>query len=126
MNQAAKVKAAQQRAKEQVMRMLDWNDQQYANFQFEMGYEYLKFWVGDDDFGMKELPLTASFWAWWRNHWHKRDEDFINRSSLLTVAECRRFYRLFHDAETIEYQPNSVVMDDAYAQMIYNLTHEGK
>jgi hypothetical protein len=123
MNQAARIKAEQQQAKAQVMRMLNWNDQQFANFQFEMGFEYLKFWIGEDQFGFAELPQTASFWAWWRNHWHKRDLEFISRSATLSVNECRRFYRLFHDAEAIEYQPNSVVMDDAYAQMIYNLTH---
>jgi len=124
MSYPAQIKTLQQVTRCQVMKLLDWNDQQYANFQFESGYSYLKFWIGDDVWGFSELPLTASFWAWWRNHWHKRDMDFINEAKPMSIAERRRSYSNIHNAETISFSPQKNIMEDAYAKMIYKITHE--
>lgn len=118
-----KIKADQQATTNQVMSLLNWNDQQYTQFQFEQGFEYLKFWIGEDVFGYKELPLTASYWAWWRNHWHKRDLEFIAKAQPMSINERRKLYHHINNPETIEYTPQSAVMADAYAQMVYTVTH---
>lgn len=123
MNHANKVKAEQQATAYQVMRLLDWNEQQYTNFQFEQAFEYLGFWIGEDVFGYKELPLTASYWAWWRNHWHRRDVEFIAQAQPMSINERRKLYNHINDPETIDYTPHSAVMADAYAKMSYSVTH---
>jgi len=107
-----------------IMRLLDWNEQQYADFQFDQAYEYLKFWIGEEVWGAKELPMSAAFWAWWRNHWHKRDLSFMDKARAMSMNERRNYYAFIHSPKAIAFKPQSVVMDDAYAKMIYNLTHE--
>ena len=126
MSHTDKIKTIQQVTRWQVMKLLNWNDQQYADFQFEQGYEYLKYWIGEDAFGFAELPLTSAYWAWWRNHWHKRDMSFVESAKQMSLNERLTRYHFIHKPETIQYSPQKAIMENAYAEMIYKVTHEGK
>lgn len=108
---------------ERVQYALGWTPEQYAEFQFDQAYEFLKYWVGEDVFGYRELPLTALFWAWWRNQWHRRDADFVRSVKDMPIEWKQRTYRAMHSPQSITRTPGRVIMDDAYAKMIYQLTH---
>lgn len=109
--------------RQKVMQLLDWNDLQYGYFQMEQAYAYLNHMIPGDAWGKNELPQTASFWAWWRNHWHKRDMQFVDDAKKMDVRKRVLFYEITHNAEAIEYTPHSVILNDAYAKMIKQVTH---
>lgn len=117
------IKTIQQVTRWQVMKLLQWDDLQYGDFQMERAYAYIEHTIGHDVWGVKELKETASFWAWWRNHWHKRDMQFVQDAKKLSIEERVLFYEITHDAEAIEFTPHATIIADAFAKMIYKETH---
>lgn len=124
MSAVKEIKTIQMVTRVKVMKMLNWDDLQYGKFQMDQAYAYLNYMMPDDAWGKSHLPQTASFWAWWRNHWHKRDAEFVDFAKGMPVHEAVLFYEITHNAEAIEYTPHSVILADAYAKMIYEMTHK--
>jgi len=118
MSHVAQIKAIQQLTRQRVMQLLDWSELQYGEFQMQQAEAYIQFMIGDDARGANELKQTPSFWAWWRNHWHRRDAQFVNDIENLSQQETIWFYEITHNAKTIEYTPHSVVFAQALAKRL--------
>lgn len=106
------------------MKLLGWDDLQYGKFQMEQAYAYLDYAIGLDEWGVQQISETASFWAWWRNHWHKRDMGFVADAKKMSLDERSLFYEITHNAEAIEFTPHRVIMDASFAKVIYQETHK--
>lgn len=101
-----------------VLMMLDWSEEQYAQFKYETGLKYLQLY-------MKGLPQMISyaesdrmFWNWWRNCWDNRDQVFIEHCKGYGVSRARLVYIYLgaHDPSKLlfEIRPPKCVREEAY------------
>ncbi|MDO3641946.1 hypothetical protein [Mucilaginibacter sp. L3T2-6] len=118
MSHVKAIKTIQQVTRAKVMQLLGWNDLQYGEFQMQQADAYIARQIGDDVWGVQQLKEAPAFWAWWRNHWHRRDEQFIGEVKNLTQPEMVMLYEITHDAEAIEYTPHFVVMQHAFQRQV--------
>lgn len=109
--------------KERVQRLLKWNDAKYAQFQERMGYRYLEEELQADEASIKALSQERLFWAWWINHWNRRDEAFLHAhegtATGCTVLE--QIYRLKHNPNAVVFRPQRTILRGSFPQMIGNL-----
>lgn len=116
--------------KRAVCELLNWTELQYGEYVFERGTEYLHVYLQGDEYAIQVLERSPIFWAWWKNHFAKRDESFLmlHRSTPIRSLEIRlQLYHHYNEpkmlAESIH--PNSVVLNESYALMIKEvITHE--
>lgn len=112
--------------KAQVMALLNWSEMQYAELQFSQGVEYLKTYLKGNEHDMRLLEYSSVFWAWWRNHWTQRDENFMaihHAHPLRRVDIARQLYEQYNRGRLLanSIHPNAVVLNESYALMIDEL-----
>jgi hypothetical protein len=110
MSNIKEIKALHQDTRQKVMQLLGWNDLQYGEFQMKQAEAYLDYHIGADGWGIQQIRETPGFWAWWRNHWYKRDVSFVDEAKGLSLSERVLFYEISHDAEGIEFTPHHNVL----------------
>lgn len=108
----------------QVLEVLQWNDLEYGQFQEAMGYAYLASEFEDDVLFVKELPYTAEFWAWWKNHWQKRDVLFLLAANDLGLSDRITLYKQFHSVDDFYFRPHRRILEKSYALMIDKVIKE--
>lgn len=115
------IKGQQPPIKEQICQVLRWTEQDYSDFQFRMGTQYLQYYIPNDPQGIDMLVESRIFWNWWKNHWMFRDIAFVKT----TVANCSTptamaiYFQLHHPDHLIgTIRPNAAVLHDGYAKMI--------
>lgn len=102
----------------QVMKMLGWNDQQYADFKYERGVAYVRWYIPAQEQVAKELLCNRLFWNWWKNCWDNRDEVFVANCCLdrtISQSQAILLYKHLHDARALatEIRPAASVLQDA-------------
>jgi hypothetical protein len=94
------------------IKLLEITEQAYGEVVMNCAYAYLHSQLGDSVIGA-ELEKSALFWAWWRNHWHDVDMDFVNEVKHMDVAERNSYYAIVHNHQTFEYTPQKSILQDA-------------
>lgn len=118
MSHVKEVLTIQKVTREKVMKLLGWDELQYGKFQMQQAEAYLDYHIGADVWGVQQIKETPGFWAWWRNHWHKRDMQFAEEAKSFSPAERVLFYEITHDAEAMDYTPHSVIMHHTFAREV--------
>lgn len=96
-----------------VIALLGITDLQYGQYQMAQGMAYLDAQLGGNVLG-RELAANALYWAWWRNHWHDTEMEFIDTVKRITdTSERRMWYELLHDVKSFEYKPQRAILQDA-------------
>lgn len=123
MSHLTKLKAQRAENKKQLFQILDLNDLQYGNMQFDLAYQYLEEVVGITDW-VGELTSSKMFWKWWVNQWEIRDAHFLryysdqnNSWSNKVLMIC---YNAWHDPKEL----NVHISDEAYELMIKAVVNE--
>jgi hypothetical protein len=98
--------------RDRVMALLGWDELAYNEYQMAQGMAYLDEQLGEDKIG-KKLAENALYWAWWRNHWHDVDMEFIYEVKNMTQQERRLYYECQHDYKAFEYKPQRIILQDA-------------
>jgi len=101
--------------KQQVCRLLGWDELQYASFQEEQGIEYVKGIVGSDEWGASHLLKSKLFWKWWINHWNNRDQEFLTYAAASPASLREVMYKSLNNAEGFEFYPHRVIMEQSYS-----------
>jgi len=120
MSHVKQIASIQQITRSGVLLALGWDDQQYGDFLMQQADAYLQYHIGADVEGVQQIKQTRQFWAWWRNHWHRRDVLFLTEIKHLAPAEKGLFYQITHDAEAIEFTPHHLVMEHTFATDVIN------
>lgn len=113
--------------KNRIMELLQWNEEQYANFQYKTGCQYLQSYIPNDPAGIDQLVESKIFWAWWKNHWLQRDEDFLNNAEVKDATASGHvlitMYEVMHDPYelTAMIRPHSLILSETYGNMIGKL-----
>jgi hypothetical protein len=124
------VKQQQQKAltlKQQVCQLLQWADEDFAAFQYEMGLAYLKEYIPNDPHGADQLSRSKTFWNWWKNQWAQRDEKFIAMHRPNWKYEDTLYIYLDEHNPAIligTTHPNAVVLHQSYAEMMQLIIDE--
>jgi hypothetical protein len=95
-----------------VIGLLGITEERYGNYQMQQGEAYLHEQLGSSLMG-KKLAENALFWAWWRNHWHDVDMDFITEVKHMSRYEMQLYYETLHDDRSCEYRPHKAIIQDA-------------
>lgn len=103
-----------------VQNLLGWDDLQYSEFQQEMGLAYLKHHFGEGAV-VDRIPEHREFWGWWKQHWTKREHEFLDLSSALFKHELEDYYRDMNDPTQMAYNPHGIILDNTYERMMSQL-----
>lgn len=107
-------------AMHQVCSILQMSQQQYANYQYKAGCNYLQHYIPNDPQGIDMLIESKLFWNWFKLHWSKRDAEFIQAANGLSQAEAVALFDDIHNPSILAagIRPNSVVLGESYARLI--------
>jgi hypothetical protein len=81
MTLVASLKKREQENREEILRLLNYTNDEMSFFIFEGAYEYLEVIFGTDAYGMTHIPKTCEFWAWWQKKWAEIDAVFVHAVS---------------------------------------------
>lgn len=110
---------------QRICRLLDWNEAQYNDFQFNQGIDYLNEYCSGDGRIANQFAQHPNFWKWYRNHWNNRDIDFLRDANLLNRSVLVDEYKSLHCMAGFRFKPHRVVMDmSIYDKVIYPSTHQ--
>lgn len=108
--------------KQQVQSLLQWDDLQYGQFQYDQGLLYLQHnMLGGDDTWLSELSRSPIFWQWWVNQWNIRDKQFLKDVWPVTGGHHNLMvdqYEGLHDHLNLDCKPHKAVMQKTYAAMM--------
>ena len=120
MSHKKQIVTIQQVTREKVMALLAWDALQLGNYQMQQAEAYLTTNIGADSYAVQQIRQSASFWAWWRNHWHRRDMDFVEEVKHMDIAELRSYYHITHSVEAFNYTPHRAIMEHIFATDVIN------
>lgn len=103
-----------------VQQLLHWNDEQFGMYVYETGLEYCAAYFGRDQKTIDQVTRRKEFWNWWKLHWYKRDQCFVEFCQMadgfedepLTVTDRLIIYHDLHRANVLacEIYPNRIVL----------------
>lgn len=104
-----------------IMRLLNWNEQQYCDYLYDCGVEYLRYLMPDDADGITNMERSGIFWKWWKNHWASRDAAFIEWFQC--SEDLEDLYYNANDARTLAaaIYPTGVIMKESCREIINSL-----
>lgn len=115
--QQQKAQSLQQR----ICKLMHWDDEDYALFQYETGLQYLAEYIPNDRFGAEQLTRSKVYWNWWKNQWAMRDEAFIEMvKPHWRYDDIVYVYLDEHNPSILigTTHPSAVVLNQSYAEMI--------
>jgi hypothetical protein len=89
--------------REEITSLLNWNDHEYAEYMFEHGLEFLKYYCCDDQEAFTHCTLSKEFWNFWKQRWIQRDEIFaahFNQEWLCHQSRVR-LYIAMHNPKVL-------------------------
>lgn len=81
--------------------LLEWTQQEYGDFKYNTGLEYLREYFSGDQKAIDRLSVHKDFWNWWKNEWNQRDDSFIDtmdgQQDKFRAAWLRAIYQDYHN-----------------------------
>lgn len=103
--------------KRQACQLLEWDDDTYCNYKYQIGVAYLHWLLPCDETLRKEFECSKFFWNWFKNQWAAYEGHFINglqeEKYQNNLPAIRRFYKMIFDPQAMvhDFTPDEVVMD---------------
>lgn len=93
------------RVKASVCELLQWDEMDYAQYQYSNGITYLHWLLLGDNEARDYLERSKLFWNWWKNQWVIHDIVFLDSDvETMELEEVQKFYHRFHCAKTTAYE----------------------
>lgn len=112
------IKAEMQAARERVMAITGYSEEQINDMLFESAYEWLKY-QGCDDHIQLQFASTKEFWGFWKmDIWHPSDMAFLEHYRRFRYDDklaAQHYYQCFH------YVQNSHMNSDVAAAGYHSL-----
>lgn len=88
-----------------IMYLTGMTEQEYCNFKYKCGLEFLSIYTNGDVLAFKELEASKIFWNWWKNLWLIRDEEF-DYPDLYQISKEQRLmiYKQLHNPRMLATQ----------------------
>lgn len=113
-----KVHSEMHYVQQRILQLLNWNADEYNQFIYERGLQYLQFYLSNDKEGQRMLEGQRLFWNWWKNNWHARNKAYLSEEVQHVHIDIRiEMYMYLHDAKELstEIKPSKTVVGDAFA-----------
>ncbi len=96
---------------------LGWSADQYAQYVYDCGLNYLFAYLPDDKDGRQQLERQSLFWNWWKLNFHRRNDEFLRIVESLPQDEQMGFYHLLNNAYELvrDIRPGKNVVGNAFA-----------
>lgn len=111
---------------QRVLALIGIGEDQYSELVFESGIQYLKATAPDYPQVVSQIARSEVFWNWWRSHWQRRDEQFLEECEGWdsTTEKRRLVYHNMNDGRTLQsaIYLNGQVLQDSYAELIKDIT----
>jgi hypothetical protein len=109
-----------------VQKILNWTPLQYAEYQEQVGYEYLRQVLEVDEHNVKLMSYEAMYWKWWINTWNMIDDEllitYLQKNDYPNIPNYHiQLYIESHKVQYIATTPMAVHFDNTYAKMIAEL-----
>lgn len=108
-----------------IQHLLQWSEDEYNELVFNEGIGYLKELIPDYPQVFSQIAKSKIFWNWWRLHWQKRDEQFLEECETwqTTLEKHRLVYCNHNDGRTLAnaLYLNGQVLQDSYATLMQQL-----
>jgi hypothetical protein len=116
--EAAKEKA--QRTHELVLAMIEWSENEHFEFVVDKAADYLQKQCGPDVIGQERLLAQPEFWMWWKNHWNRRDADFVEQCLGETnLKDLRAYYKHIHSSDRLQsIRPHRSMLQKSFAKVV--------
>jgi hypothetical protein len=140
----------QQQIKSKILQLTGMSEEELFFFQIDCGITYLRDVVQAGEMGVNAMSESKLFWAWWVNHWEKRDRDIYRqlefKSNQLVIHtnwvpnaqgdpvceievfhnenDFMNFYRFRHNPNRLDIYPHRQIMHESYFRMANNLIKE--
>lgn len=102
MNQIKKTLDEFKQNKKQIETLLNWTEEQYCWFQFEMMEAYINTFSGNDATALNLYGRSEVYRKWWVNQWNLRDMANIDNMEMMsTRASAIAFYKHAHHPDTL-------------------------
>lgn len=115
---------------QRILQLLKWTEDEYNDLVLETGIAYLKGMAPEYPQVVKQIASSRIFWNWWREHWQKRDEQFLEECETwhTSLDKYRLVYRNHNDAAMLlsNVYLNSNVLHESYAALFEKITHNQK
>lgn len=113
------LKKFERQSNEQLIQaLLDWDEQQYCQFKYDMGLRYAHYQTGGDEIGFEVLIKTNYYWAYWKNEWSKRDSEFIEKYAHYTNKAALYDEYLFANSFNLTSGKKGELMSSMYVNVI--------
>lgn len=107
--------------KQQVLKLLGWSILKYAQFMEAQGIAYLHHAFGTECPLIDRVPEHKEFWSWWKLHWMKREQEFLELSTMLFPSELESYYTELHQPQNIKHTPQAEILEASYEKMMHGL-----
>jgi hypothetical protein len=118
--EAARLKA--KRTHELVIVMLEMDETEHFEFMVDKAVDYLKKQCGPDHAGQQRLLGQDEFWAWWKNHWSRRDAQFMDEalaSESNNLDDLKAYYNYVHSSDRLQsIRPHKRTMDKSFTKHV--------
>lgn len=105
--------------RKEVLRILNWTEEQYLNFQFEAAYKYMTEGMNMPYEWQNALTRIPKFWNFWINQWNLRDlHEFLPNAGIIKNQTPETVYRYIHSERYMIASPSNKLFEEAYAIMI--------
>lgn len=104
-----------------VCRLLGWDMLAYGEFQQAAGLQYISEQVCGDAESVQTVAESPIFWAWWVNHWNRRDAEFLTYAGGYSSESRVLLYENLNNIAGFEFYPHTIILEQAYAQMVGNM-----
>lgn len=99
-----------------------------SQIMYQAGLDYLGIQARGYEAVADEISRSRTFWSWWRMHWQKRDEAFINsmQESKISNHVALQLYHALHNPVPLscELSLNGAVLQESYASLMGRLQQE--
>ena len=111
---ATAYKDAADRLKQQICKLLQWDEMQYAEFQYQNGIAYLMWYLPCDEYAREQLLRSRLYWSWFKNQWNADDMLVLEvaRDNDMPLQVAREIYTEIHCPRVLacEIKPNAIVL----------------
>ena len=106
--------------KQQILRLLNWEFEKLATYQYNQAVVWLEECQGFDEDSATCIMYEEDFWNWWAVQWNRVDRMFIRKNTGrgYSTQQLREIYEQDHTARRQRRSPGFHIMSRSYDRMI--------
>ena len=114
--------------REQVIALLLISEETFAGIVEQLGYDFAWHYTMHDDWSVKYLTFSKSYWNWWKSQWNLRDELFLLEMEAYKNTGSENIlmdmWLDHHSPKHVASYPDKFILQEAYQLMLEEVNKE--